>query len=238
MHLELGGKSALIVLDDVDVEKAVSVGAFGSFLHQGQCAWRPGATSCSDRSPTTTSASLAEHADRLPVGNPATEQVALGPIIDAGQRDRIHGLVTELGRRGRAARRRRQVRGPLLPPDGARRRAAEAPAFTEEIFGPVAPVVAFDTLDEAVELARDTRVRPLARHPVARRDEGVALADRIPSGIVHINDQTIMDEVVNPFGGVKSSGGGGRLGGPLANFEAFTEVQWVTLRSDLPAYPF
>jgi benzaldehyde dehydrogenase (NAD) len=43
---------------------------------------------------------------------------------------------------------------------------------------------------------------------------------------------------VNPFGGVRASGGGGRIGGPLANLEAFTEVQWVTLRSDLPAYPF
>ena len=114
----------------------------------------------------------------------------------------------------------------------------QAPAYAEEVFGPVAPVLRFQDLDEAVALARDTEyglsLGILSGDPM----KALALADRIPSGIVHINDQTIMDEVVNPFGGVKSSGGGGRLGGPLANFEAFTEVQWVTLRSDLPAYPF
>ena len=64
------------------------------------------------------------------------------------------------------------------------------------------------------------------------------LAERIEAGIIHINDQTVMDEVVNPFGGVKYSGPGSRLGGPEANLEAFTYVQWVTMRSDLPAYPF
>jgi benzaldehyde dehydrogenase (NAD) len=66
----------------------------------------------------------------------------------------------------------------------------------------------------------------------------LALADRIPSGIVHINDQTVADDIINPFGGVRASGGGGRLGGHPANFDAFTEVQWVTLRGDLPSYPF
>jgi benzaldehyde dehydrogenase (NAD) len=113
-----------------------------------------------------------------------------------------------------------------------------APAYGEEIFGPVAPVIVFDTLDQAVELARDTEYG--LSLGILSRDvtKALALADRIPSGIVHINDQTIMDEVVNPFGGVKASGGGGRLGGPQANFEAFTEVQWVTMRSDLPGYPF
>jgi benzaldehyde dehydrogenase (NAD) len=99
-------------------------------------------------------------------------------------------------------------------------------------------VVTFDTVEQAVALARDTEyglsLGILSRDVI----KALALADRIPSGNVHINDQTVADEVVNPFGGVRASGGGSRLGGPIANFEAFTEVQWVTLRSDLPAYPF
>jgi benzaldehyde dehydrogenase (NAD) len=63
------------------------------------------------------------------------------------------------------------------------------------------------------------------------------LAERIPSGAIHINDQTINDEMVNPFGGVKDSGLG-RIGGVDASFESFTEVQWVTMRSELAEYPF
>jgi benzaldehyde dehydrogenase (NAD) len=113
-----------------------------------------------------------------------------------------------------------------------------SPAFREEIFGPVAPVTPFETIEQAVELARDTEFGlSLA---IMTRDvmKGLSLAERIPSGIVHINDQTVGDEIVNPFGGVGASGGGGRIGGHQANFDAFTEVQWVTLRSELPTYPF
>jgi benzaldehyde dehydrogenase (NAD) len=183
-------------------------------------------------------AGLAEHANRLPVGNPATDKVALGPIIDASQRDRVHGLVTASVDAGARLVAGGTFEGLFYRPTVLADVPLGSPAFREEIFGPVAPVVAFDSLDQAVELARDTEyglsLGILGRDVVA----ALALADRIPSGNVHINDQTVADEVVNPFGGVRASGGGARLGGPLANFEAFTEVQWVTLRSELPGYPF
>src|SRR5204863_5457513 len=107
----------------------------------------------------------------------------------------------------------------------------------EEIFGPVAPVLVFDTVDEAVELARATEYGLSLGVLTADPLRGLAIADRIPNGNVHINDQTIGDEVVNPFGGMGASGGG-RLGGPQANLEAFTELQWVTMRSSLPSTPF
>jgi benzaldehyde dehydrogenase (NAD) len=68
--------------------------------------------------------------------------------------------------------------------------------------------------------------------------KGLAIGERVPSGILHINDQTINDEVVNPFGGVKDSGPGARIGGPQANVDAFTVLQWITMRGDLPEYPF
>jgi benzaldehyde dehydrogenase (NAD) len=68
--------------------------------------------------------------------------------------------------------------------------------------------------------------------------KGVALADRIPSGLVHINDQTVDDEAVAPFGGVAASGTGSRFGGAAANVEAFTETQWLTLQGEVSPYPF
>jgi benzaldehyde dehydrogenase (NAD) len=238
VHLELGGKSSLIVLDDVDLEKAISVGAFGSFIHQGQVCMAAGRHLVQRRIFDSYVAGLAEHADRLPVGDPASGQVALGPIIDEKQRDHIHELVTgsvKVGARLVAGGKYDRL---FYRPTVLSDVPLQSPAFKEEIFGPVAPVIPFESIDEAVELARDTEYG--LSLGILTRDvmKGLAIADRIPSGNVHINDQTIADEALNPFGGVKASGGGGRLGGSQANFETFTEVQWVTMRGDLPPYPF
>ena len=93
-------------------------------------------------------------------------------------------------------------------------------------------------MDEAVTLATSTEYG--LSLGIVTRDvmKGLALADRIPTGIVHINDQTVNDEANIPFGGVGASGTGSRFGGPAANVEAFTETRWVTLRGEPPQYPF
>jgi benzaldehyde dehydrogenase (NAD) len=238
VHLEMGGNSALVVLDDVDVDKAVSVGAFGSFLHQGQICMAASRHLVQRGIADRYLAGLVEHAERLPVGNPAVDQVALGPIIDVKQRDRIHGIVTasvDAGARLAAGGTYdRLFYRPTVLADVSSR----APAFREEIFGPVAPVVVFDSVEEAIALARDTEYGLSLGVLTADVMKGLAIADRIPNGNIHINDQTVADEAVNPFGGMGASGAGGRLGGPQANLEAFTEVQWVTMRGQLPSYPF
>ena len=113
-----------------------------------------------------------------------------------------------------------------------------APAYAEEIFGPVAPVVPFRDLDEAARLAGGTAYG--LSLGILTRDvmKGLALAEKVPSGLVHINDQTVNDEALVPFGGVGESGTGARHGGAQANLDAFTDTQWVTMRPDLPHYPF
>jgi benzaldehyde dehydrogenase (NAD) len=114
----------------------------------------------------------------------------------------------------------------------------DSPAYANEVFGPVAPITPFSSLDEAIALATDTDYG--LSLGILTRDvmKGVELADRIPSGIVHINDQTVSDEAVAPFGGVGWSGTGSRLGGPAANIDAFTETQWLTLQATITSYPF
>lgn len=114
---------------------------------------------------------------------------------------------------------------------------AHAPAYAEEVFGPVAPVMTFSSLEQAAALAADTEYG--LSLGILTRDvmKGLALADLVPTGIVHINDQTVDDEAVAPFGGVGASGTGTRFGGP-ANADAFTETQWVTVQGDVAAYPF
>ena len=238
VHLELGGNSALIILDDVDLERAASVGAFGSFNHAGQICMATSRHLVDARIAVDYGAALAEHANRLPVGDPAGNDVAIGPIIDAKQRDNIHRIVTASVDAGSTLAAGGTYDGLFYRPTVLTNVPTTAPAYAEEIFGPVAPVVPFYDLDEAVRLARGTEYG--LSLGILTRDvmKGLALAERIPSGLVHINDQTINDEALIPFGGVAESGTGSRHGGAQANLDAFTDTQWVTIRGDLPAYPF
>ena len=237
-HLELGGNSALIVLDDVDLDLAASAGAFGSFMHQGQICMTTGRHLVQRGVYDDYVERLAKKAEHIPVGNPATEQVALGPIIDETQRDKIHAMVTGSVDRGATLAAGGTYEGLFYRPTVLTDIATDSPAYANEVFGPVAPITPFSSLDEAVELASGTEYG--LSLGILTRDvmKGVELADRIPSGIVHINDQTISDEAVAPFGGVGASGTGARLGGPAANIEAFTETQWLTLQGEISRYPF
>lgn len=237
-HLELGGNSALIVLPDVDVAAAASVGAWGTFAHSGQICMATSRHLVHHDIAEEYTAILTAKVEKLPVGDPFREQVALGPLIDAGQRDRVHELVTSSVAAGAVVRTGGTYEELFYRPTVLGAVPVDAPAYTEEIFGPVAPVTAFSTLDEVAALAAGTdyglSLGILTRDIYA----GLELAERIPSGLVHINDQTVNDEAVAPFGGVGASGTGSRHGGPQANIEAFTETQWVTIRGELPVYPF
>ena len=237
-HLELGGNSALVVLDDADVDAAVNLAAWGSFFHQGQICMTTGRHLVHERLHDDFVERLAAKASRLPVGDPAKQEVALGPVIDAGQRDKIHGLVTSSVDAGAKLVAGGSYDQLFYSATVLSDVSATAPAFTEEIFGPVAPVVRFSSVDEAIQLA--TAGEYGLSLGIVTRDvmKGLDLADRIPTGIVHINDQTVNDEANSPFGGVLASGTGSRFGGAEANIEAFTETRWVTMRSAPPTYPF
>ncbi|WP_307848689.1 benzaldehyde dehydrogenase [Microbispora oryzae] len=237
-HLELGGNSALLVLDDADVDAAVNLAAWGSFFHQGQICMTTGRHLVSARLYDDFVERLAEKAGGLPVGDPKSGTVALGPVIDAGQRDKVHRMVTESVRQGA-----RLVSGgtyddlfyrPTVLADAP----LTAPAFAEEVFGPVAPVTRVSSAEEAAELAAAGDYG--LSLGIVTRDvmRGLAVAERIPTGIVHINDQTVNDEANAPFGGVGASGTGARFGGAAANVEAFTETRWITMRGEPARYPF
>jgi benzaldehyde dehydrogenase (NAD) len=226
------------VLPDVDVEQAASVGAWGTFAHQGQVCMATSRHLVHRDIAEEYTQILTDKVAKLPVGDPFREQVAMGPLIDAGQRDRVHGLVTASVEGGATVRTGGDFEGLFYRPTVLGDVPVDAPAYREEIFGPVAPVTPFSSVDEVVALAAGTEyglsLGILTRDVYA----GLQLAERIPSGLVHINDQTVNDEATAPFGGVGASGTGSRHGGSQANIEAFTETQWVTLRGDLPHYPF
>jgi benzaldehyde dehydrogenase (NAD) len=235
--LELGGNSALVVLDDADLDRAVSAAAWGTFLHQGQICMTAGRHIVHDSVADAYVAALAEHADHLPVGNPDTDQVALGPLIDRAQLDKVHSLVTSTVDAGARLAAGGRHEGLFYRPTVLDAVRDDMPAYNHEVFGPVAPVIRFNTEEDAARLAADT---PYGLSlSILTRDvmRGLALAERIPTGIVHINDQTVNDEAVAPFGGVLDSGTGVRFGG-AGNVEAYTDARWITMRREVPAYPF
>jgi benzaldehyde dehydrogenase (NAD) len=237
VHLELGGNSALLVLDDVDPDAASSVGAWGSFAHQGQVCMTAGRHLVQSGVADAYVEALSARATQLPVGDPLTGQVALGPVIDAGQRDRIHDMVTRSVDAGARLASGGTYEGLFYRPTVLADVPVTAPAYSDEVFGPVAPVIRFDSVDDVVKLAADTAYGlslGVLTNDVMR---GLEIAERIPSGLVHINDQTVNDEATIPFGGVKDSGTGARHGGAQANLDAFTDTQWVTVRGSLPQYP-
>ncbi|WP_344450413.1 aldehyde dehydrogenase family protein, partial [Actinocorallia aurantiaca] len=238
VHLELGGNSALIVLDDADLDSAVELAAWGGFFHQGQICMTTGRHLVHEGLYGEFVDRLAARASALPVGDPAIARVALGPVIDAGQRDKIHDLVTASTAQGARLVAGGTYENLFYRPTVLADATPDTPAFAQEIFGPVAPVARFTTFDEAVRLASaDEYGLSLG---IVTRDlmKGWELAQKIPTGIVHINDQTVNDEANVPFGGLAASGTGSRFGGPAANIEAFTETRWITMRDKAPAYPF
>ncbi|OIJ26222.1 benzaldehyde dehydrogenase [Nocardioides luteus] len=237
-HLELGGNSALLVLDDADVEAAVNLAAWGSFFHQGQICMTTGRHLVAAGIYDDFVEALAEKASHLPVGNPATDQVALGPVIDAGQRDKIHGLVTASADAGAKIAAGGTYEDLFYRPTVLANVPLTAPAYAEEVFGPVAPVTKVESVEEAIELAGASEYGLSLGIVTKDVMRGLAVAEQIPTGIVHINDQTVNDEANAPFGGVRASGTGSRFGGAEANIEAFTETRWITMRGEPARYPF
>lgn len=236
-HLELGGNNALVVLPGADVPAAASAGAFGSWMHQGQICMSAGRHLVHESLAEDYLDALAEKAAALPFGDPAKEQVALGPIIDDAQLKRIRVIVEESVADGARVVAGGTPEGPYFPPTVLTDLRPDTRAWQEEIFGPVAPVMAFRDVEEAIALINDS---PYGLSVGILGDVGQAMqiADRVRSGKVHINEQTVSDEANVPFGGVGDSGNGSRFGGATANIEAFTETQWLTMRPEIAPYPF
>jgi benzaldehyde dehydrogenase (NAD) len=237
VSLELGGNNAFVVLDDADLEAAASAGAFASFQFQGQVCFATGRHIVHRSIAADYIDLLKEKADRLRLGDPYREEVDLGPIVNQKQLERVDGIVRRSVEGGARVVTGGTYDGLFYRPTVLTDVSADQAAWREEIFGPVAPVVVFDTDDEALALANDSEYGLTAAVYSRSISRGLALAQRIRSGMVHVNDQTVNDEATIPFGGMGASGNGARFGGP-ANWDEFTEWQWVTVRDQPKSYPY
>jgi len=235
--LGLGGNCPLVVLDDADVDAAASAGAWGSFLHQGQACLAASRHIVHESIVEAYLEALVARARRLAVGNPAAEDVALGPIINQDHADRVQRIVDESVAQGAAALTGGTPDGLFFPATVLADVIPSMPAFAEEIFGPVAPVVPFSDDDEAVALANATEYGLAAAVQSGSRERAERIADRLHAGMVHVNDQTINEEPPAPFGGFGISGNGAHFGG-VAGLDLWTEWQWRTAREKAAVFSF
>jgi acyl-CoA reductase-like NAD-dependent aldehyde dehydrogenase len=223
--LELGGKAPMVVLDDADLDDAVNAAAFGAFFNQGQI--------CMSTERIIVQRTVAEpFVEKLAR---KAESVPAGSLVSSEAAERIQGLLDDAVGNGAKIVTGGEAKGSLMQPtvvDGLTNRMR---LYNEESFGPVVAVQRVDTLEEAVHVANDTAYGLSAS--VFGRDiaRALSVAQRIDSGICHINASTVHDEAQMPFGGVKASGYG-RFGGKAAINE-FTELRWVTVQTTPRHYP-
>ncbi len=233
--LELGGKAPLIVLDDADLEEAVAAAAFGAFMNQGQICMSTERLIVDESIADVFAAKLAAKAATLIAGDPRKGRTPLGALVGFDAVERVLGLVRDAVAKGARLIAGGAANGVLMD---ATVLDAVTPAmriYSEESFGPVAAIIRVGGVEEAVRVANDSEYGLAAA--VFGRDLGRALsvAQRLETGICHVNGPTVHDEAQMPFGGVKASGYG-RFGGVAAIHE-FTELRWITVGSGPGRYP-
>ncbi|BFM50527.1 benzaldehyde dehydrogenase [Marinomonas sp. THO17] len=237
VSLELGGKSSLIVLEDADLDVAASNIAWGAYFHQGQICMASGRILVQQSVAEALTAKIVEKAKHLPVGNPATSEVAIGPIINPRQLERVHAIVQDTVAAGAKLEAGGTHEGPFYQPTVLSGVKPGMRSFDEEIFGPVVNIVTFDKDEDAIELANNTEYGLAGAVISNNLSRAQAIGAQLHVGLLHINDQTVNDECINPFGGCGASGNGSAVCGP-ADWDLYTHWQWMTVKASATPYPF
>ncbi|MFV0128518.1 aldehyde dehydrogenase family protein [Streptomyces sp. HMX112] len=234
--LELGGNSALVVLDDADLDYAVDAAVFSRFVHQGQVCMAANRILVDRSVEREFTEKFVAKVRTLRAGDPADPETHIGPLINATQAEAVATLVEQTVAAGATALVRGGLEGNVVTPSVLTGLPAGSPVLTQEIFGPVALIVPFDGEDEAVRIANDTPYGLSGAVHTGDVERGVRLARRVHTGMIHINDGTVHDEPIVPFGGEKHSGVG-RLNGD-ATVDAFTTQKWISIQHGRTVFPF
>ena len=233
--MELGGKDPLIILRDADVDFAADASSWGAFLHQGQICMsteriiveRPIADEFVEK--------LAQRANALKVGDPRDPSVAIGPLINQSALDKVDSHVKEAVKGGAELVVGGKHDGLVYHPTIVTDVKHDMRIFTDQTFGPVAPIVVVDDAEEALQVANNSKYGLSSGIITNDFNQALMMARKLETGMVHIGDQTINDEPQVPFGGVKGSGYG-RMGGKAA-LDEFTELRWISVQQTKRTFP-
>ena len=235
--LELGDKSPLVVLEDANIDEAVSAAIFGSFLYQGQICMSTDRIIVDEKIADEFVSKFSARAKALPAGDASkVVDCIVGCIISQDSTNRLNEIIDDAVSKG----------GTLVI--GGKSETSQYSAtildyvtsdmsvYKDETFGPVISIIRAKDTDDAVRIANDTEFGLSAA--VFGKDVMRALdvAKRIDTGSCHVNGPTVQNEPQAPYGGTKSSGYG-RFDGH-AVIEEFTEVKWLTIEDSAQLYPF
>ncbi|MFE7748654.1 aldehyde dehydrogenase family protein [Streptomyces sp. NPDC057428] len=234
--LELSGNSALVVLEDADLDHAVRAAVFSRFLFQGQVSMAANRILVDRSVEAEFSARLTDEVSALGVGDPRDPGTRIGPVISEFQADALTALVDGALADGATALVRGRTRGTLVGPTILTGLPEGSPLLEQEIFGPVALLVPFDGEDDAVRLVNDSPYGLSGAVHTADAERGVRFARRVTGGMFHVNGPTVQDDPLVAFGGEKASGMG-RLNGEAA-VEAFTTQKWISVQHGRTVFPF
>jgi succinate-semialdehyde dehydrogenase/glutarate-semialdehyde dehydrogenase len=229
--MELGGNAPFVVFADADLDAAVEGALAAKLRNIGEACTAANRFYVQRPIAEEFSRKLAEKVAAKRVGRGTEDGIDIGPLIDERSRDKVHSLVTDAVTRGATVvTGGGPVGGPgwFYQPTVLSNVPADASVATEEIFGPVAPIITFDTEDEAVALANSTPFGLIAYAYTTDLNRALRLPERIESGMLGLNSGVISNPAA-PFGGVKQSGLG-REGG-FEGIEEYLATMYVGIPS-------
>jgi acyl-CoA reductase-like NAD-dependent aldehyde dehydrogenase len=224
--LELGGNGPQIVLADADVEKAADAAITGCFYLAGQCCTAAERILVHESVKDEFLAALVERTKALRVGDPLDDETDMGPLCTAEVLQRTQEHLADAVERGATIVLGGGHEGQLHEPTIVDGVTQEMRIAQEETFGPVAPVMSFRTLDEALEIANATDYGLTASVFTRSLHDAWHAAEELRHGTVHINETTNYWDQLAPFGGAKSSGAGRELAGWI--IDALTETKQIS----------
>ena len=234
--LELGGNSAMIVLNDADLDLAVNAAVFSRFAHQGQVCM------CSNRILVQKDVyqqfldRFVRRVSALQAGDPKKVETDLGPLINQRQTESFMKQVQRGIDEGARVALRGKIEGNVASPTVFADVKPDMWIAQNELFGPAVCVMPFDEPEEAIRIANDSPYGLSGAIHTKDAEHGAELAKQFDSGMVHVNDGTINDDPLIAFGGEKASGVG-RLNGKWA-LEEFTTLKWISVQHKQRHYPF
>jgi succinate-semialdehyde dehydrogenase/glutarate-semialdehyde dehydrogenase len=227
VSMELGGNAPLLVFDDADLELAVDQAMMAKLRNMGEACTSANRMYVQAGVVDEFARRMAARMEQLRLGRGVEPDTDVGPLIDATQRDKVHELVSDAVGRGATVL---TGGGPLEGPGYFYRPTVltgvppSSRLLHEEIFGPVAPIVSFDTEEEAIRQANDTEYGLMAYVFTRDISRGLRVIEALDTGMVGLN-QGVTSNTAAPFGGVKESGFG-REGG-AEGIEEYVAVKYV-----------
>ncbi|MFV0411081.1 MAG: aldehyde dehydrogenase family protein [Paracoccus sp. (in: a-proteobacteria)] len=234
LTLELGGKSPFIVMEDADLDAAVEGVVDSIWFNQGQVCCAGSRILVAEAVAARFETLLRRRLDRLRVGPPLDKSTDIGAIVHPVQKDRISSLCRGAMAAGADLVGGEPGEGCFVAPGYLRAVSPANPAWSEEIFGPIATLTSFRSADEAISLANNSRYGLAAQIWSESASVATDLAAQVKAGVVWINGANMFDAAA-PFGGMRESGYG-REGGRVGMLDYLTGPAVKPAR-EMPAVP-